>query len=276
MIKAAKITLLTLALLLIGWLGLVICDQEAAFRVPLEYIKFQLLKSRISTVDVPAGVDSYQYKVQLVFAEAFKPDVELRALITGGTMETVVFLNSSGEAVTLVAADPSIWDHESREFALERGGHGDGTGQLLSSWMSMKDYDNVPLRLEDYKVSRKSRQLPAGLKEKLMKVWVDALIHAKRDQHRIGLDGGTFDYFVQTSARGALRGKIWSPDEGTIPYALLPITNTLIEYLFRGISEEKIEEAINNYWTLAAKRTPESLELEWLGLDAHGFPLRAN
>lgn len=217
----------------------------------------------------PQGIDRYDYKLQIVFAEAYRPDVVLRANVVGSTREGFLFLTRSGHLVTLSSGNASVWLHEYRESVMDGKSTGtDVRGRKMTKWSLIeKTIPTVPVRLEDYQLHRFERTVSTDLQRQITDIWRDALEHASHTPApRMGLDGLTRHYAMRVDDTHTLEGCIWSPDENTIPEALGTVERLLGYYVQAApndlvAAEANLGKAMEHYWTLAGMRTGQSREL---------------
>ena len=207
------------------------------------------------------GFDRYKYKVTKVFSSAFKENVTARCILTGGT-ENAVFITDEGVVYVQKPKGASIWNHEYLE--LYRDGKIKTTtsdGKVLSYSSKLKDLSDVPGKLSEYSLSEFSRPLPEELFVDILNVWKDALSNSG-DQSRIGLDGGSYYYYLKDDSLIENEAKTWSPEKGTIPSKLVDLTYMLIYYAKGKKDVSALEASIDGYWSLVRSMNSRGEELE--------------
>ena len=176
----------------------------------------------------------YQDLVRAALAEAFAPQVRIRAIVYPSfEREYAVALAETRGRHTLVVleARARFWEYATVDMMNE--------GKMDPFYLDMRRervdsrveiLAKLPPRAEAMRPARCEAPLPRTLARRTVAVW-RAMLEGPRDRPTMGLDGVTYVYSMEADGR-SLSGSTWSPDPkgATRASLLVDITHALRDY----------------------------------------------
>jgi hypothetical protein len=128
-------------------------------------------------------------------------------------------------AIVFGRVEYTLWVYESRKENPEL--------QRLTS-----EFPDDPL---DVEVAVETQPAARHFCDRIREAWLAVLLETRYpepDHVRLGLDGVSFHFSVWLRRMGMLNGKIWSPEEQTIPGQLVALTFAMRNYARSGSRDE--------------------------------------
>ncbi|HTU10604.1 MAG TPA: hypothetical protein VMG08_06850 [Allosphingosinicella sp.] len=186
---------------------------------------------------------AYRADISRAFAEAFEPDVALRAvLLPSFQVEQVVGIRRRGDGYEIFALRPSLqlWTYQSlARLRSGRGGVMTLEGELGDPDAELRDGTQDEIRrLEaglpedprDVPLTRCAVPLEAAIVSRLRAVWRGMLDEVRPGERLDGGADGTSYEFSMEAAGLALRGETWSPRRGTRLARLVGLAEAMRDY----------------------------------------------
>jgi hypothetical protein len=172
---------------------------------------------------------AYQERIREVFAEGYRYDVLLKAIILdSSSTESLIALRQSPDGLETVhlAAATDICNHS---FLPQPEG-------------SRRRSEIAPIQI---KVTR--RPIDKHTADDIMTLWKKVLLETRyAEPGRFGKDGVIYMFSMKDPYRGILSGQIWSSEAKSRMEHFTHLAESLVRYTHQSLTQTELDQVVNN------------------------------